>query len=171
MEDKTKETQDANIEEDKTSKNEELDEASIDSIDDIEKLRKDLKTMAIQKEKYRSQLNSLKKEEDTKEEKKEVISNVSENERLDILDFSIQHKDLERDAIVKINKYAKSLGISMEQALEDDFIKAGIEANRQKRASEEASFDSNRSPRSSGGKKLVYKQNMTDEEFKKLAGY
>jgi outer membrane protein assembly factor BamA len=151
------------VSEDKTSQNEDL--------------AKKIASLEAQKEHFRKKYQQAKEvlsnvsfddEEEEKKEVKEVKSNVSENERLDILDFSIQHKELTRDDVLKINKYAKSLGITMEQALQDDFIKAGVEDSKKRQASSEAQFDSNRSPRSKSSKKLQYKPNMTRDEFKNL---
>lgn len=167
MEEEKKEVLEPNKADDQTSKNE---EAGSD-----EDLAKKIASLEAQKEHFRKKYQKAKEilsnvsfddEEEEKEETKKP--SLPENDRLDILDFSIQHKDLDRDDVLKINKYAKSLGISMEQALQDDFILAGIEKKKEKRASEEASFESNRSPRSKSNKSIKYKPNMGREEFKKL---
>ena len=167
MEDEKKETQDANIEEDKTSKNEE----EIDSIEDIEQLKKDFKTSVIQKTKLRTKnielqkaLDEIEPKKETKEEKK---PSLPDNDRLDILDFSYDHKEITREEAKKIQKYASALGLSMEEAYKDEFIMAGIEKRIKAEASEGADVNSNRSPRIKA-KSVQYKPGMSRDEFKKL---
>ncbi len=168
MEDEKKDLQDPKLADDQTSKNETEAESS------NEDMAKELASFKAQKEHFRTKYQKAQELLDTLDEKeptKEVKSNVPDNDRLDIIDFSVIHRDLDRDDVLKINKYAKSLGITMEQALEDDFVKAGLEKKTKDRASEEAKFDSNRSPRSKSGKKIEYYNGMPDAEFKKAAGY
>lgn len=164
MEEEKKEVLEPNKADDKTSNNEEA----------TEDVAKKLASLEAQKEHFRDKYNKLKEVLENvsfdEEEKKEETPkpNISENDRLDILDFSIQHRELEREDVLKISKYAKSLGISMEQALKDDFIQAGIEKKSKEKASQDASINSTRSPRSNTGKEVKYKAGMSRDEFKNL---
>lgn len=166
MEEEKKELQTPSSVEDKTSENEDATEDVAKKIASLEAQKEHFRNKYLKAKEVLSNVTFDDEEEDTKEVTKK--ENLPENDRLDILDFSIQHKDLDREDVLKINKYAKSLGITMEQALEDEFIKAGIESKSKKKASEDASINSNRSPRGNSNKKVEYKSGMSRDDFKNL---
>ena len=159
MEEEKKESLEPNIEEDKTLKNGETIK------EPQEDIAKKIASLEAQKEHWRNKYDKVAEsiKDDEPEEKKPNLP----NDRLDVLDFSDLHRDINREEVIKIQKYASALGVSMEDAYKDDFIQAGIEKRKKTEASENAGVNSNRSPRSKA-KSIQYKQGMSKDEFKKL---
>jgi hypothetical protein len=165
MEEEKKDLQDPKLADDQTSENE-----SENTESSVEDTAKELASFKAQKEHFRTKSQKLQEALDAANEKevpKQEAPKLSDTDRFDILDFSIAHKEVNHEEVIKIQKYASALGLSMEDAYKDDFIMAGIEKRIKAEASEGADVNSNRSPRNKA-KSVQYKSGMSRDEFKKL---
>ncbi|MBK9272787.1 MAG: hypothetical protein IPM48_14475 [Saprospiraceae bacterium] len=113
---------------------------------DDEDLKKNLQTVVAQKKHFREKYQSVSKDfEEYKkthpdikvEEKKEVVpvaepKNTVSNEVSIESVLDLRTKGYSDAEILAFNKYAKKMNVPISEIIEDPFIKAGIEAERQK---------------------------------------
>lgn len=152
------ETQDAYIEDDKTSTN----ETTTESGDDVETLKakiaeaeKTIKTLSIQKQKA---LEKAKKNVEVKEPQPTVdVSEITSlKERLDLRDFKDSHPDLDGEDIAEIREVAKAKGVPLEDALNSKVVQGYLTSKKQNKQIEDATPSSSRSPKGSDGKPLFH---------------
>lgn len=127
--------------------------------------KKDYETLIGQKEYYQTQYKKIKQPVE-KQTKKENIS----DDRTVVLEIRQDYPQLTKEEAIEIADKAKKVatleGKQISEALNDDYVKSSIQAKLQKKASEEASISSNRSPKGLKPGTVNFKPNMKPDERK-----
>lgn len=163
MDEEIIETQDADTEVDKTTENESEIDTSGEDIDlkkKVEEMEKTIKTLTIQKKKAQEK---AKTNVETKQPQTDDISELKE--RLDLRDFRDSHPDLDTEDIQEIHSIAKANGKTLEEALSLNIVKGYLSNKQEQKRIENASIETNRSPKGENNKPLFY-EGQSEDEFK-----
>lgn len=93
-------------------------------------------------------------------------SKSNQEDRLDVLEFSISHKDLDREDIETIYDLSKSKGIKLEDAFNLPIVQNNLKYKSEEQKKKDANVTSSRSPRYVANN-VEFKKDMTAEEHKK----
>ncbi len=166
MEEEVIETQDAYIEDDKTSTNETptQDDLSVEEIKaKMAEMEKTIKTLTIQKKKAQEKAT---KTVDIKQPQIDESEISSLKERLDLRDFRDSHSDLDAEDIKEIHTIAKANGKTLEEALSLNIVKGYLANKQEMKKIELASISNNRSPKGSDNKPL-FREGLSKDEHEK----
>jgi len=128
-----------------------------------QKLAKEKKLEELQTEFDEYKTNNPQKDTATKENTEEK-STVSE-ERLEAIEFTLKHLEIESKTSIEILEVARAKGIKPEEAVELPYFKTYIEKQKEDKASSSAVSTTSRSLKVPPPKPI---KDMTQEEHKKL---
>ena len=166
MSEKDKEVTELTGDEDTTKENE-TDDSVLDPktlLAQKKRFREQRDEERVEKEALKLELETLKSSQPKAEEKKEEKSNVSE-ERLEAIEFTLKHPEVDSKTSMEILEVARAKGIKPDEAIDLPYFKTYIEKQAEDKASSNAISTTSRSLKVQPQKPI---KEMTQEEHKKL---